>query len=140
MCFNKWGVCPSEINLKMQCKKCILCLVFGDISAFLLNFELFSLGIFSLCDTCDSKKSTSLLEGARVRAYVRRTSMEQWNVMVLKRSFSVIFPFLAGILFLKLYFMLVLSSAICKLDGDEKCFVTFSWIFPSLEQYRPLYI
>ena len=46
--FNKWGGCPSEINLKMQRKRCVLSLVFGDISAFLLNFELFSLGIFLL--------------------------------------------------------------------------------------------
>ena len=48
MRFNKWGVCPSEINLKMQRKRCVLSLVFGDISAILLNFELFSLGIFLL--------------------------------------------------------------------------------------------
>ena len=34
------------------------------------KIEGFSTQIYSVCDTCDSKKTTSLLEGARVRAYV----------------------------------------------------------------------
>ena len=31
---------------------------------------------FPLCDTCDSKKSTSLLEGAHVRAYVKQKTRQ----------------------------------------------------------------
>ena len=36
----------------------------------------FSTGFFSVCDTCDSKKSTSLLEGARTYACARARGLE----------------------------------------------------------------
>ena len=36
----------------------------------------FSTGFCSGCDTCDSKKSTSLLEGARTYAYARARGLE----------------------------------------------------------------
>ncbi len=38
----------------------------------------FSTNFYSVCDTCDSKKTTSLLEGARTNAYARER-----NVVVL---------------------------------------------------------
>ena len=66
---------------------------------------------FPLCDTCDSKKSTSLLEGARIRAYVRQKNTK-------KRHFV---------------------NFTTQNKGSEKYFVTFSLIFPSLGAYRPIY-
>lgn len=36
----------------------------------------FSTGFCSVCDTCDSKKTTSLLEGARTYAYARARGLE----------------------------------------------------------------
>ena len=48
MCFNKWGGCPAEINLKMQRKMRVLCPFFRDFSVSWLNFELFFLRIFLL--------------------------------------------------------------------------------------------
>ena len=42
-----------------------------------LNFRLFFVHFFSACDTCDSKKTTSLLEGARTYAHVREDHT-QW--------------------------------------------------------------
>ena len=66
---------------------------------------------FPLCDTCDSKKSTSLLEGARIRAYVRqKNTTRQLFVICTKQNRDI-----------------------------EKYFVTFSLIFPSLWAYRPIY-
>ena len=71
----------------------------------------FPLQIFLLCDTCDSKKSTSLLEGAHVRAYVRKKKTK------------------------KRYFANFTTQN--KVSG--KYFVTFSLIFPSLGAYQPIY-
>ena len=39
-----------------------------------LHYPLFQGLIFPICDTCDSKKSTSLLEGARVHAYEKENT------------------------------------------------------------------
>ena len=36
----------------------------------------FSTGFFSVCDTCDSKKTTLLLEGARTYAHIRARGLE----------------------------------------------------------------
>ena len=36
----------------------------------------FSTGFFWVCDTCDSKKTTSLLEGARTYAHIRARGFE----------------------------------------------------------------
>ncbi len=42
---------------------------------------------FPLCDTCDSKKSTSLLEGAHVRAYVKqKNTTSQYFVTCTKQN------------------------------------------------------
>ena len=41
-------------------------------SSVLQKLVSFSIKITPLCDTCDSKKSTSLLEGARVHACVKQ--------------------------------------------------------------------
>ena len=41
------------------------------LSFIIQKIEGFSTKSYTACDTCDSKKTTSLLEGARVRAYVR---------------------------------------------------------------------
>ena len=66
---------------------------------------------FPLCDTCDSKKSTLLLEGAHVRAYVRLRNETKPNFV----------------------------TCATQNEGVEKYFVTFSSIFPSLGTYRPIY-
>ncbi len=41
------------------------------LSLIIPKMEGFSTKSYTACDTCDSKKSTSLLEGARIHAYVR---------------------------------------------------------------------
>lgn len=70
MCFNKWGGCPSEINLKMQRKMSVLGLFFRFFSALRLDFELFFLRIFLLVWHLWQQKF-NIAVGMRARTRVR---------------------------------------------------------------------
>ena len=70
MCFNKWGGCPSEINLKMQRKMSVLGLFFRFFSALRLDFELFFLRIFLLVWHLWQQK-INIAVGMRARTRVR---------------------------------------------------------------------
>ena len=80
MNFNKWGGCPSEINLKMQRKMPVLCLLFRYFSAFRLNFELFFLRIFLLVWHLWQQKN-NIAVGMRARTRVRERKVQRCSVL-----------------------------------------------------------
>ena len=104
----------------------------------------------SQCDTCDSKKTTSLLEGARY-AYAR-------GVLFCILGFgAIVFFLLPPILFSSgssftpflrffVYFYLkyaesnVYVNSMLHFRVFRKKFVTFSCFFPSLRRYLPIYL
>ena len=102
MCFNKWGGCPSEINLKMQCKMRVFCPFFRDFSAFRLNFELFFLRIFLLVwHLWQQKINIAVGRRAYTRTWERKT--QRCNV---------------------------LSSKLCKTMMQKNILSLFPWFFP----------
>ena len=80
MRFNKWGGFPSEINLKMQRKMPVLCLLFRYFSAFRLNFELFFLRIFLLVWHLWQQKN-NIAVGMRARTRVRERKVQRCSVL-----------------------------------------------------------
>ena len=102
ICFNKWGGCPSEINLKMQRKMRVLCPFFRDFSAFRLNFELFFLRIFLLVWHLWQQK-INIAVGMRARTRVRERKVQRCSV---------------------------LSSTLCKTMMQKNILSLFPWFFP----------
>ena len=101
MRFNKWGGFPSEINLKMQRKMPVLCLLFRYFSAFRLNFELLFLRIFLLVWHLWQQK-INIAVGRRARTRVRETK----NTM-----------------------RLILSSTLYKTRMQKNILSLFPWFF-----------
>ncbi len=102
MRFNKWGGFPSEINLKMQRKMPVLCLLFRYFSAFRLNFELLFLRIFLLVWHLWQQK-INIAVGRRARTRVRERKVQRCSV---------------------------LSSTLCKTMIQKNILSLFPWFFP----------
>ena len=63
------------------------------LSFIIQKIEGFSTKSYTACDTCDSKKTTSLLEGARIHAYVRThyaraLTRKAWTKMVIYAQYE----------------------------------------------------
>ena len=82
------------------------------------------------CDTCDSKKSTSLLEGARC-AYTRES---------FAFSSHLAFHLRLGGCLVILSFGVLLIGENSKMEFFKKCIVTFPRFFHSLGRSLPIYL
>ena len=142
--FNKLAIFPLQNAESWQCKTRWLDL------HFCLFVPIFSSPFHHECDTCDSKKTTSLLEGARY-AYARGILfLSFWLLGLL--PFSNIHPAFFQAASLSppfrffVYFYLkhaetnVYVNSILHFWAFRKKFVTFSCFFPSLRRYLPIYL